>query len=407
MRNTWKVAKWEIKRNMKNKSFVIGLLITPLIFLFFMIVPGLFGDSEPEVITVFVKDDIHILDEIEQSVEQNPPVNWIIEETDSDLNGMEDRLKTEENIAYMDLTEENMNEGVITVHTSDDMDEDFLFQTHILEDPILKSQLEQLGLTEEERAMIEQGIAFEVEEITEVGVNDEKESAADPLERIIPGAFAGIVLFSIVITGMMIFQSASQEKKDKIAEIILSSVLPSELMQGKIIGYFVIGLIQVFVWIGISLPAVLWKFDIPIFEHLFVPELAILLFIAVLGYLLFASIFVGLGATMEDISTSGNFQGMVLMLPFLPFIFLGPILNDPSGLIAKIGTYIPFTSPGVLLIRLSMLEEWPWLEIILAIVILIISVWVFIKIAGKVFKTGILMYGKNATPKEIWKWLRA
>lgn len=407
MRNTWKVAKWEIKRNMKNKSFVIGLLITPLIFLFFMIVPGLFGDSEPEVITVFVKDDIHILDEIEQSVEQNPPVNWIIEETDSDLNGMEDRLKTEENIAYMDLTEENMNEGVITVHTSDDMDEEFLFQTHILEDPILKSQLEQLGLTEEERAMIEQGIAFEVEEITEVGVNDEKESAADPLERIIPGAFAGIVLFSIVITGMMIFQSASQEKKDKIAEIILSSVLPSELMQGKIIGYFVIGLIQVFVWISISLPAVLWKFDIPIFEHLFVPELAILLFIAVLGYLLFASIFVGLGATMEDISTSGNFQGMVLMLPFLPFIFLGPILNDPSGLIAKIGTYIPFTSPGVLLIRLSMLEEWPWLEIILAIVILIISVWVFIKIAGKVFKTGILMYGKNATPKEIWKWLRA
>src|SRR5690625_999176 len=117
MRNTWKVAKWEIKRNMKNKSFVIGLLITPLIFLFFMIVPGLFGDSEPEVITVFVKDDIHILDEIEQSVEQNPPVNWIIEETDSDLNGMEDRLKTEENIAYMDLTEENMNRS--EEHTSE------------------------------------------------------------------------------------------------------------------------------------------------------------------------------------------------------------------------------------------------------------------------------------------------
>src|SRR5690625_7390881 len=94
---------------------------------------------------------------------------------------------------------------------------------------------------------------------------------------------------------------------------------------------------------------------------------------------------------MEDISTSGNFQGMVLMLPFLPFIFLGPILNDPSGLIAKIGTYIPFTSPGVLLIRLSMLEEWPWLEIILAIVILIISVGVFIKIAGEDFNTGSLI----------------
>src|SRR5690625_315011 len=407
MRNTWKVAKWEIKRNMKNKSFVIGLLITPLIFLFFMIVPGLFGDSEPETVTVFVKDDIHLLDDMKQSVEQNPTLHWVMEETDLDLNGMEERLQTEENIAYMDLSEENMNEGIITVHTSDDMDEDFLHQTHVLEDPILKSQLEQLGLTEEESAMIEQGIAFEVEEIAEAGENDEaeKESAADPLERIIPGAFAGVILFSIVITGMMIFQSASQEKKDKIAEIILSSVTPNELMQGKIIGYFVIGLIQVFIWIAFAIPLIIWKFDFPIFEYLFVPELAILLIIAVLGYLLFASIFVGIGATIEDVSTSGNFQGFVLMIPFIPFMFLGPIINDQSGMLATVASYIPFTSPGILIIRLSMLEQWPWVEVIIAIIILMISVWLFMKLAGKIFKTGILLYGKNATPKEIWKWL--
>src|SRR5690625_3562932 len=412
MRNTWKVAKWEIKRNMKNKSFVIGLLITPLIFLFFMIVPGLFGDSEPETVTVFVKDDIHLLDDMKQSVEQNPTLHWVMEETDLDLNGMEERLQTEENIAYMDLSEENMNEGIITVHTSDDMDEDFLHQTHVLEDPILKSQLEQLGLTEEESAMIEQGIAFEVEEIAEIaeaGENDEaeKESAADPLERIIPGAFAGVILFSIVITGMMIFQSASQEKKDKIAEIILSSVTPNELMQGKIMGYFVLGLIQVTVWLGIGLPVALWKIDLPLFEYLLVPELVVLLTIAILGYLLFASIFVGLGATMEDASSTGNFQGLVLMLPFLPFILLGPVLSDPAGTVAKVGSYIPFTSPGIFIIRLSTIEEWPWMDIIIGIVILIISVWIFMKLAGKIFRTGILMYGKNATPKEIWRWLWA
>src|SRR5690625_2650449 len=173
-----------------------------------------------------------------------------------------------------------------------------------------------------------------------------------------PGSFAGIILFSIVISGMMIFQSASQEKKDKIDEIILSSLTPNELMQGKIIGYFVLGIIQVFVWLGFAIPIVIWKFDLPIFEYLFVPELAILLLIAILGYLFFASIFVGIGATIEDVSTSGNFQGMVLMLPFLPFILIGPILSNPTGLVAQIGSYIPFTSPGILIIRLSMLEEW-------------------------------------------------
>ena len=96
-----------------------------------------------------------------------------------------------------------------------------------------------------------------------------------------------------------------------------------------------------------------------------------------------------------------------MMLPFSPFLFIGPVISDPSGFWAQLGSYIPFTSPGVLILRLSLLEEWPWVEIIIAILILAVSVWIFMKVAGKIFKTGILMYGKNATPGEIWKWIRA
>src|SRR5690625_2782026 len=204
---------------------------------------------------------------------------------------------------------------------------------------------------------------------------------------------------------MMIFQSAFQEKKDKIAEIILSSITAKDLMQGKIIGYFALGIIQVLVWMGLLFPMIMWKVDIPILKYLFVPELLILLTIAILGYLMFASLFVGLGATIEDVSTSGNFQGLVLMLPFIPFMLIGPVISDPNGVIAKVGSYIPVTSPGILLLRLTMLEEWPKLEIALCLGILIVSVWLFMKLAGKVFQTGILLYGKNATPREIWRWL--
>src|SRR5699024_12688960 len=104
---------------------------------------------------------------------------------------------------------------------------------------------------------------------------------------------------------------------------------------------------------------------------------------------------------------TGNFQGMVMMLPFLPFIFIAPVINDPSGIVAQVGTYIPFTTPGVLLMRLMVLEEWPWVEIIIELAILVVSIWILTKVAGKMFKTGIIMYGKNATPAEIWKWIRA
>src|SRR5690625_4458023 len=125
---------------------------------------------------------------------------------------------------------------------------------------------------------------FHQEDTTGEENHEEKSSAGPFLEdsdkfllRLIPVIFSGIILFSIVISGMMIFQSASQEKKDKIAEIILSSVTPNELMQGKIMGYFVLGLIQVAVWLSIGLPVALWKIDLPLIEYLLVPELAVLL----------------------------------------------------------------------------------------------------------------------------------
>ncbi|MEN1966780.1 ABC transporter permease [Lentibacillus sp. N15] len=280
-------------------------------------------------------------------------------------------------------------------------------EVQFLEQPLKQLQIQQLGLSADEMKVIQHGITFDSAPIGEASANVNVTENEPSMARIVPGAFAGIILFSIMITGMMIFQSASQEKKDKIAEIILSSLTPAQLMQGKILGYFVLGITQVVVFFLFALPAFIWKTDIPIMDYLVVPELIILIGIAILGYLLFASLFVGIGATIEDISTSGNFQGLVLMLPFLPFVFIGPILSDPNGLIAQIGSYIPFTSPGVLLLRLSLVDEWPWMQLSIALVVLIVSVWVCMKLAGKIFKTGILLYGKNATPKEIWKWIWA
>lgn len=412
MRNTLKVAKWEIKRNMKNKSFIISLFLTPIIFLVFALVPSFFSDSDPDPIEVFIKDELQLFDTLQAIVNESEHINWDMNKTDLDDQAMIDDVESRENTVYISLIEETIENGTVHIYTSDDIDSQFMNEVHVLEGPLRELQLAQLGLSENELNIISHGIVFEVHE--DEGQTSESQDEGlfladeeEAMKRIIPGAFAGLVLFSIVISGMMIFQSASQEKKDKIAEIILSSVTPNELMQGKIIGYFVLGLIQVFVWLGFALPIVVWKFDLPIFDYLFVPELVVLLFIAILGYLLFASLFVGLGATMEDVSTSGNFQGLVLMLPFLPFILLGPILSDPTGMVAKIGSFIPVTSPGILIIRLSMLDEWPWMEVVIAIVILVISVWLFMKLAGKIFRTGILLYGKNATPKEIWKWLWA
>lgn len=402
MRNTMKVARWEIRRNMKNKSFVIGMFLTPIIFLAFFFVPQLFNsDDEAATTTVYVNEGLGVYEQLEAATANT---DWQMEPTQVTEQEVEAALAREEDAAYVFINEESVETGNVTVYTNEDTNSAFMDEVQVLSGPLQLLQIEQLGLTPEEAGVVAQGIVFE-----DASVKTEEGGlfAENMLERVIPGAFAAVVMLSIVFTGMAIFTSASQEKKDKIAEIILSSLTPSDLMQGKIIGYFVLGLIQVIVFIVIALPVLIWQIDFPVVEYLLVPELLVLLFIAVLGYLLYAAVFVGIGATMADISTAGNFQGLVMMLPFSPFLFIGPVFSDPNGFFAQLGSYIPFTSPGVLIMRLSLLEEWPWVQIIIAIAILTVSVLIFMKLAGKIFKTGILMYGKNATPGEIWKWIRA
>lgn len=407
MRNSLKVAKWEMKKNMKNKSFIISLFLTPILFLVFATLPSLLEkfDSEPEPPTVYIFDDLHVWNEMEK-LPQLKELEWNVKATKEENPSF---LEGKENVAYISLTEQSLNDGKIPVYISEDVDGDFVHETRFLEEPLRQLQLARLDLSEEEISLIAKGVIMEEAEIPHPESSqkgDEGSGESDPFKRLVPGVFAGVILFSIVITGMMIFQSASQEKKEKVAEIVLSSLTPEELMNGKIIGYFGLGIVQVFVWLLFAIPIIMWRFDFPVMEYLLVPETLLLLLIAIAGYLLFAAIFVGIGATVEDMTATSNFQGMVMMLPFLPAAIIGPVIADPSGMIAKIASYFPITSPAILLVRLSALEEWPWMEIIISLVVLALSIWLFMKLAGKIFKTGILMYGKNATPQEIWKWLR-
>ncbi|TXL66536.1 ABC transporter permease [Cerasibacillus terrae] len=411
MRNAMKVAKWEIKKNLKNKSYLIGLFITPIIILVFGIIGSLIGESAEEeaLVNVMIQDELGVYEAIEEMAEVHD-LGWTINRTDLSEDEAKKEIKDTEETAYLFINQKALDNGAIPVYMSEDLDEQFTMQLQAIEPPIKALQMESIGLSEEQLTKVASPIVFAEQSVSDK--DDEKDKGEnqaekDPLERIIPGVFAGIILFSIVIAGMYIFQSASQEKKDKIAEIILSSITPNELMQGKIIGYFVLGILQAVVLLAFAVPMALWKTDIPVLEYIFVPETLILVLIAVLGYLLFAALFVGIGATMADVSTTGNFQGLVMMLPFLPFMFATPVFMDPTGIVAKVGTYFPFTTPGVLLMRLIAMEEWPWMEIGIAFVVLIVSILIMMKLAGKIFKVGILMYGKNATPKEIWKWLWA
>jgi len=408
MRNAMKVAKWEIKRNLKNKTFIIGIFLTPALIFLFTFISSMIGgsDSQDDATHVYIHDKAEMYPVIQKAV-KDAKLDWKLEESEMDVKEAREMLKKKDITAYIEIDQKAIDSGIITYYTSEDIEDLFDADLNTLEGPIKAAQLEQAGFSSEQLAELAKPVQFKAEQLSGASLDESSAEEDGFMKRLIPGAFGGIILLSIIFSSMYIFQSASIEKKDKIAEILLSSITPGDLMQGKIIGYFVLGILQAIVYGAAAISIALWKLDIDVLGYLFVPETLLYMAIAIMGYLLFAAIFVGIGATMADITSANTLQGLVTMLPFMPFFIVGPVLSDPEGIVAQVGSYIPFTAPGVLLMRLITLEEWPWTEIAISLAVLALSIWICMKLAGKIFKVGIMMYGKNATVKEMWKWIRA
>ncbi|MBT9136862.1 MAG: hypothetical protein DDT34_01948 [Firmicutes bacterium] len=395
MNDWYKVMSWEIWRNITNKTFLLSMLVTPLLMVLFGALPSLLALVEAERLqTVYMIDGIGIYDEVTPLLPDNIALVRFVGDR-GDLTALVTR---EADTSFVVLDEATLQTGRISIYTA---------QEGI---PELGGLNVAINAALRSRRFLEQGLDLQTaQRLTaelQFPIVSVRPEAVNPLARTIPAAFAGLILISISITGSSTFQSAIQEKKDKMAELLLSSTSPYAIMQGKVLGYFVLGLMQAALWLLVAIPVAILQFDVPVFDFLFVPVLPVMLFFTIVGNLMFSALFASLGATIEDIQEAGNFQGMIMMLPWVPFFFLGSVIANPNGPIALITSYFPLTSPGVMTIRLAMLARIPILDVLVSGLLLLVFTWLIIKLSGKIFKTGMLMYGKNASLGEIIKWVR-
>ena len=274
---------------------------------------------------------------------------------------------------------------------------------------------------------------------------DEKESFTE-LNRI-----AGIVCGFLIY--MFIFMFASQvlrgvleEKSNRIVEVLLSSVKPMELMMGKIVGVAMVGLTQFVLWVLFTLFIV---FSVNVINPAFfskdaieqtqaMPDTAMLssiedtaslqqtesimqlidgfynlsfsvilfafLFYFLFGYLLYAALYASIGSAVDNETDSNQFTFPITIPLLLTIVMIVPISENPSGPLAWWFSMIPFTSPVGMLIRLP--SGVPMWELLLSMSILLATFLFSVWFASKIYRTGILMYGKKITYRELWKWLR-
>jgi ABC-2 type transport system permease protein len=253
----------------------------------------------------------------------------------------------------------------------------------------------------------------------------------------IGGAFGYLIMMFIIIYGNMVMRSVIEEKTNRIIEIIISSVKPFELMMGKIIGTSLAGILQFFIWaiIGLSLlfsasvflganvgatnqipPEMMQSAqnELATTAQLYVAEILNLPIAAILscfviyfigGYFLYSSFYAAIGAAVDNETDSQQFL-LPIIMPLVLGVYIGffTVVNDPHGTVATIFSMVPLTSPIVMLMRIPF--GVPLWQIALSITLLFATFFLVVWFASKIYRVGILMYGKKPTWKELYRWLK-
>ncbi len=251
------------------------------------------------------------------------------------------------------------------------------------------------------------------------------------------GGVAGYLLMMfIIIYGNMVMRSVIEEKANRIIEIIISSVKPMQLMMGKILGTSLAGIVQFIIWVilgGILMTVLTTMIDIDpqqiaasqeamqgietdnmdqirlILSDIWALPLTSLIISFLVyfigGYFLYSAIYAAIGAAVDSETDSQQFM-LPIILPLMLGIYVGffSVIENPHGTVATVFSMIPLTSPIVMLMRIPF--GVPWWEIAISIVILLGTIFGIIWFAAKIYRIGILMYGKKPTYKELFKWLK-
>lgn len=231
---------------------------------------------------------------------------------------------------------------------------------------------------------------------------------AKKAELVFALCFICLVLMGVFVGIAYLFAGITGEKQLRVTEQVVAAISPQTWIDGKILGLSAMGLVGVLNLGGGALIAVLaaklFGANLPIPLAMIHPILLLqFLTMAVLGFMLWFSFFAAIAATINDPQNSA--RSAFMFLPFLPLSFAFAALKNPDTWLMKLLGILPFTSPALMPARLALTEVAAW-EFLLAVILLIGAIWLLRRAAGKIFGLGVLMYGKEPSFREMWRWVR-
>lgn len=234
--------------------------------------------------------------------------------------------------------------------------------------------------------------------------NLSKENPEETAQRAF-GAYGFFLLLfmSIFTSSAYLLQGMAEEKENRVMEMVLSSITPDQLMLGKLMGLGAAGLVQLAVWATISVVSVV----LSAISFVLAPSAFVLAFVYfLLGYVLFGSLMLGFGALGTNLRESQQMASVWSFIGASPAMIVIALFEAPQGTIARVFSYIPFTAPTTMVFRYVIDPKGtPVIDIVGSMLLLVGSTWVALRISARLYRAGLLLYGKRPGLREIWRWM--
>jgi ABC-2 type transport system permease protein len=413
------VIRREYTENVRRKSFIITTILVPIFMSMFFVLPVMFAVMEPqEQYQVLVVDETGVIapdfvaaltDTLKDGRRKYSPTV-----VPSAGGGFEDEraaamktLQSGEADMLVALPAGILADGKAEYVTREQRNYAILerFQ-QVLNDAVLKQRLAGEGLDYDRVRKLTADVDLEMKQLTSEGNVEKKEFLG---QYGVVFVFVMILYTAILSWGMTIAKSIVEEKGSRIIEVLLSTLTARDLMLGKLVGVGLAGFTQLAIWavVGLALtgpaiPAVLSQvgpIDVPPVTFLFFA-----LFF-VLGFMLFASLFMVIGAMSSTEQDAQQLQALVTLPMIIPLMTLMLFMQNPNSGVAVGLSLVPVFTPLLMLARIILLMP-PWWQIALAIGLMVVSIYFAINFAARVFRVGILMYGKRPSLRELAHWYR-
>jgi len=423
MNKLFLIIKREYLSKVRKKSFIIMTLLTPLFMIGVFVVPILLASSSEDKTTIAIIDN-NKFDEFRLTSNLNLEYTYL-----NELNLEQHKTTLIETYDFLlhipEIDSIQQIESSIEVYSINQMS---LSIKQNIENQIDKKlthiYLLQSGINPDQIKKSQSKSRIKTYVVDEQGENTKGNSEASFGIGLIGGFLIYIFIF---MYGTMVMRSVIEEKTNRIVEIIISSVKPFELMLGKIISVALVGLSQFAMWIILGFVFLLiahgfisTDIDVTnlntneavlsskIGSSLIALPIKSLIFVFIIyflgGYLLYGSLFAAIGSASDQETDSQQFIVPITIPLIVSFVLVQVVIDNPHGGLAYWLSMIPFTSPIIMIARIPF--GVPLHELLLSISLLIGGFLLTTWMAAKIYRVGILMYGKKISYKELWKWLK-